>query len=402
MKTTAAKTTSMTKAKFNRRKFLKLAGLGTISSASVAGLSGLSGCTASEIRRGISTTHQLYNGNVSQAISAQVPGVGIPEIDGLVRKQFAKFLDEIAANWSDKKTATPKAYVKYTDHYQSRAIIDFASGLVQVETIATQHPKMALKQAIVQTLLSPEDPSQVDLFSDQTPKIGGKPFLFELVRDQDNQVIRYAWRANRYADYLLKTRYKTQADNGKVRHSVAFSMVKEYQNQQKNRYHLEVLKQSKRFKIESALIYGIIETESAFNPYAVSSAPAYGLMQIVPTTAGRDAYKLLNQRDGTPSQKLLFIPARNIEYGTAYLSILFNRYLSGIRNAKAQEYCVIAAYNTGSGNVLEAFDSNRSRAVQKINRLSSQQVYQHLITRLGSSEARNYLQKVTRNKQKYV
>ncbi|BCN92294.1 membrane-bound lytic murein transglycosylase C [Thiomicrorhabdus immobilis] len=389
----------MLKPNFNRRQFLRFSAWSALSSA---GLASLNGCTASEIRRSISTTHQLYNGNVSQAISAQVPGVGIPEIDGLVRQQFARFLDEIAANWSDKKTASPKAYVKYTDHYQSRAIIDFSSGLIQVETIASNNPKTALKKAIVQTLLSPEDPSQVDLFSAQTPKTGTTPFLFELVKDQENKNIRYAWRANRYAEYLIKSRYRSQADQDKIRHSVTFNMVNDYQNQQKNRYHIEVLKQSKRFRIESALIYGIIETESAFNPYAVSSAPAYGLMQIVPTTAGRDAYRLLNRRDGTPSQNLLFIPARNIEYGTAYLSILFNRYLSGIHNPKAQEYCVIAAYNTGSGNVLEAFDNNRSRAVQKINRLSSQQVYQHLITRLGSSEARNYLQKVTRNKQKYV
>mgnify|MGYP002067407769 FL=1 len=125
-------------------------------------------------------------------------------------------------------------------------------------------------------------------------------------------------------------------------------------------------------------------------------------MQIVPTTAGRDVYKLLNKRDCIPSKNLLFIPARNIEYGSAYISILFNQYLAGVKNAKSKEYCVIAAYNTGSGNVLEAFDNNRARALDKINRLSSQQVYQHLVKNLSSSEARNYLQKVTRNKQKYA
>lgn len=392
----------MTKPNLNRRQFLKQAGLVSLSATGLATISGLSGCTVSEIRRGISTSHELYKGNVSQAISAQIPGVGVPEIDGLVRKQITLFLNEIAKNWSDKKTPSPKAYVKYTDNYQSRAIIDFANGLIQVETIATKNPKTALKQAIVQTLLSPQDPTQVDLFSDKTPKLGGTPFLYELVKDQDNKTVRYAWRANRYADYLLKTRYKTQNDKGKLRHSVHFNMVSNYQNQQKNRYHIDVLKQSRRFHIEPALIYGIIETESSFNPYAVSSAPAYGLMQIVPSTAGRDAYRLLNKRDGTPSRNLLFTPARNIEYGSAYLSILFNRYLQGVLNAKSREYCVIAAYNTGSGNVLNAFDNNRNRAVEKINRLSSQQVYQHLLTRLSSSEARNYVKKVVINKQKYV
>ncbi|WEJ62747.1 murein transglycosylase domain-containing protein [Thiomicrorhabdus lithotrophica] len=386
----------MTTNKLNRRKFL------TLGLTSSIGVGALSGCTVSEIRRGITTSHQLYKGNVSQAISAQVPGLGIPEFDSLVRKQLAQFIDEIAANWSDKKTATPKAYVKYTDHYQSRAIIDFSNGLIQVETVSQKNPKAALKQAIVQTLLTPEDPSQVDLFSAQEPPTGATPFLLDLVRDRDNKQIRYKWRAERFADYLIQNRYKAQKNNAKTRHSVSFRMVVDYQNQQKRHYQLDVIKQSKRFRLEPALIYGIIETESSFNPYAVSSAPAYGLMQIVPTTAGRDVYRLLNKRDGIPSKNLLFIPARNIEYGSAYLSILFNKYLAGVRNSKSKEYCVIAAYNTGSGNVLQAFDGNRARALDKINRLSSHQVYQHLVRNLSSSEARNYLQKVTRNKQNYV
>lgn len=389
----------MTNKPLSRRKLLakfSLFGLGS------AGIFSTSGCTVAEIRRGITTSHQLYKGNVSQAISAQVPGVGIPEFDGLVRQQLAKFIDTIADNWSDKKIATPRAYVKYSNHFKSRAIIDFSSGLIQVETIASQNSKAVLKQAIVQTLLTPEDPTQLDLFSAKAPSIGAKPFLLELVRDRDNKPIRYSWRAERFADYLITHHYVIKQDKDKTRHSVSFHMVNDYQNRQKQHYQFEVIKQSKRFKLEPALVYSIIETESSFNPYAVSSAPAYGLMQIVPNTAGRDVYRLLNKRDGIPSKTTLFTPARNIEYGTAYLSILFNRYLGAIQHPKAKEYCVIAAYNTGSGNVLGAFDSNRNRAVDKINRLSSHQVYQHLVHNLSSLEARNYLQKVTRNKQKYA
>jgi len=385
----------MKRNKVNRRQFLRLSGLTGL------GVFGLSGCTVSEIRRGISTSHELYKGNVSQAISRQVPGIGIPEIDGLVRKELTLFLDEISRNWSDPKKPSSKAYVKYTDHYKSRAIIDFESGLIQIETIDSQSPKTSLKNAIVQTLLTPEDPSSVDLYSASAPKVGSTPFLIDLIRDQDKQPIRYEWRAKRFADYLLANHYQVKPDKGKQRHNVSFYMVNDFKNQQKNHYQFEVARQSKRFRIEPALIYGIIETESSFNPYAVSHAPAYGLMQIVPSTAGRDVYRLLHKRDGMPSKHTLFKPATNIEYGTAYLSILYNRYLSGVRNPKSQEYCVIAAYNTGSGNVLKAFDGNRSRALEKINRLSSTEVYRHLTRYLSSSEARNYLAKVTRNKQKY-
>lgn len=385
----------MTKSVISRRQFI---GLGL---TSATGLVGISGCTVSEIRRSIQTGHQVYQGQYSNAIASQVPGVGIPEIDGIVRQQLANFLDQISRNWQDKRVPGPKTYVKYTDHYLSRAIINFEAGIIQVETVATKQSKIALKKAIVHTLLTSDDPTTVDLYSAKAPKVGKTPFLIDLVRDHDQQPIRYQWRANRFADYLLKHHYRKLQGKNQVRHQVSFNMVTDYKNQQSQHYRYAVLQNAKRFGIQPALIYSIIETESSFNPYAVSSAPAYGLMQIVPTTAGRDVYRLLNQRDGTPSKQMLFAPATNIQYGTAYLSILKNRYLSGINDPIAKEYCIIAAYNTGSGNVLRSFDRDRHRAIQKINRLSRQQVYQHLRQNLSSQEAKNYLAKVVSRKPKY-
>ena len=92
----------------------------------------------------------------------------------------------------------------------------------------------------------------------------------------------------------------------------------------------------------------------------------------------------------------------NIQYGSAYLHILFNRYLQGIKDPKSQEYCVIAAYNTGSGNVLRAFHNDRKQAINVINSLSPEQVYKRLTTRLSQDEARRYVQKVTTFKRQYV
>lgn len=383
---------------FSRRFFLK-AGLSVSAGLSVAS------CTATQIRQSITTSHQLYKGNLSQAIASQVPGSGIPEVDGLVRKQITSLLDELVQTWGEKRIASPKEYVKYTDDYQSRALIDFTTGRIKVETLINKDSKSALKKAIVSTLLTPNDPSQVDLLTAKAIQAGQTPFLVDLVRDHDNHAVRYAWRANRFADYLIKNGYKTRKDlvNGenKIRHYVAFDMIKDYQGQQKHRYQADVLRQAKRFHVEPALIYGIIETESAFNPFAISSAPAYGLMQIVRTSAGRDAYQLINNRPGTPSKQTLFNPSHNIEYGVAYLSILSDRYLSGIHHPKSREYCVIAGYNTGAGNVLKAFSDNKKQAVRKINSMSPQKVYHYLTQQLAYAEARRYLVKVTTNKRKY-
>lgn len=55
-----------------------------------------------------------------------------------------------------------------------------------------------------------------------------------------------------------------------------------------------VRQEAERFEVKPSLIFAVIETESAFNPRATSSAPAYGLMQLVPTSGGRDSYHFVH------------------------------------------------------------------------------------------------------------
>ncbi len=364
-------------------------------------LSGLSGCTFTQVRRSFSSAEKLYRGDVPSAVLAQVPHTGIPQVDRLLRSQLKQLVKRLARQWGDKKVASPKEFVKYYDNYNTRALINFDAGTVRVETLATQQPRKVLKQAIVATLLTPENPSKVDLLSDKPIDPKGEPFLYGLVLDQDKKPIRYAWRANRYADYLLKRQAHQDSYHGKVRHFVTFKLAQNYKQDQQHRYANSVHLNAKRFKLESALVYAIIETESSFNPYAMSPIPAFGLMQVVPRSAGRDAHRLLYNKDGIPSKNTLFQPKQNIQYGSAYLHILFYRYLNKIKNPQSREYCVIAAYNTGSGNVLKAFDKRRDSAIVRINRMTPSQVYQHLTRHLAYAEARRYLQKVTANKRHY-
>ncbi|MDR9498253.1 MAG: murein transglycosylase domain-containing protein [Hydrogenovibrio sp.] len=362
---------------------------------------GLSGCQPHEIRRGISLAQKLENGDVGSAVASQIPGSGVAPLDQLVRKQLANLIDELAAKWGDDKVASPKEYVKYTDKYLTRAIINFESGAIRVETIDPDQSRQKLHDGIVSTLLTPENPAKVDLLSSEAIETGQTPFLKGLVRDTDNKAIWTQWRAKRYADHLLKTAYQQDRYHDKDRHFVTFHMVQNHQASQANQYADQVLRQSRRFGIPTDLTYAIIETESSFNPYAMSHIPAYGLMQIVPTSAGRDAYQLLHKEAGTPSKNYLFQPNKNIEMGTAYLHILNTRYLARVRDPQTRQYCVIAGYNTGSGNVLKAFDSNRDRAFAKINALSPDQTYQHLRQHLKYAEARNYLKKVTQVQKRY-
>ena len=153
-------------------------------------------------------------------------------------------------------------------------------------------------------------------------------------------------------------------------------------------------KNSQKYNVTESLIFGIIKTESSFNPFAVSHAPAYGLMQIVPSTAGRDVFEKIKKSAGKPSPENLYKPAYNIDIGTAYLKILQEQYLVKINDQNAKRYSVISAYNGGAGNVLKIFSSDRNQAVVNINQLPPEQVYQQLTKNHPKEESRHYLYKV--------
>ena len=100
-------------------------------------------------------------------------------------------------------------------------------------------------------------------------------------------------------------------------------------------YDEEIRSAAIRYGVDPALVKAVIQVESNFDPSAISSAGARGLMQLMPDTAAR--YDL-GGRD-------MFVPHRNIEAGVqhlAYLKTLFPNNMD----------FVLAAYNAGEQNVV--------------------------------------------------
>ncbi|EKE79942.1 membrane-bound lytic murein transglycosylase C [Idiomarina xiamenensis 10-D-4] len=315
-------------------------------------------------------------------------------------QQLQQVVDGI---WGKQQTpvATPKRYVKYTQDYHARAEVDFEQGRLRIETIALKQPRQALKQAIVTTLLTSQNLTAVDIFTDADPNASGPPFLLGQVRDHDGVVVQYRWRAERFAEYLISQQLQQYRQHGKAVYRVDIALVADHQHLREKQYSGAVLTAARRYQIEPALIYAIIETESSFNPYAVSHANAYGLMQVVPSTAGRDVFQRIKKRNDQPTPQQLFEPATNIDIGTAYLHVLDRQYLVSIEHPKSREYAMVSAYNGGAGNVFKTFAGNRAAAVAAINRMMPADVYQRLSANHPLSESRRYLYKVMNNKQRY-
>ena len=331
-----------------------------------------------------------------------------------LRRKFAEALALLKTNvqkhWgqNDTKVADRTVYVKYSQGYKSRVITDFDHGFLTVETRDEKDPQGSLRTAITAALLTSSDPASVDLFTDKDVTLDAdrRPYLYGLVYDNQGKPIRTRAQADQFASYLVaqkvQTRAVTSEQGGKTALFVKLTMVKNFEAKGAERYRASVEKYSAQYHVSPSLVFAIMRTESNFNPFAVSGAPAYGLMQLVPTSGGREALKHVQGIDQTPTPEYLFDPDHSIELGTAYLSVLGNTEFHAIDNQNSRDYCVIAAYNTGPRNVTRTFANDRNAALNNINGLEPSTLYDRLRTNLPSEETRQYVVRVSGYRKQFV
>ena len=96
-----------------------------------------------------------------------------------------------------------------------------------------------------------------------------------------------------------------------------------------------VLREARKQGINPALTYAIMRQESQFNPFARSSADAFGLMQLIPEMAEKAGARATTRIERPED---LFNPTTNIALGSAFLAQLSERY-----NSRFILY--VAAYN---------------------------------------------------------
>ncbi len=333
-----------------------------------------------------------------------------------LNKEYATYKKELKTYWKDPKLSTKKEWVSYTKDKKSRSEVDFKNNSYTVEVIAKSLKSATDKikerisyissqntKQVVQT-----DPLQkrVAKISESrgvvTSSVNAKPILSTVIfnsKPSRREVKNYATNTLKKNKIII-----TKAKNKKEYiYKVTVKLPKNSKIKLSAVYQGEVSKNAKRFKLPNELVFAIMQTESDFNPFAKSHIPAFGLMQIVPRSAGRDSYRLLYKKKGQPSATYLYNSKNNIQMGSAYLYILYYRYLRKIKDPKSRLYCSIAAYNTGAGNIAWAFTHayNMNKAAPIINKLTPEQVYNKLIKDLKFDEPKYYLKRVTRRMKVY-
>ena len=131
------------------------------------------------------------------------------------------------------------------------------------------------------------------------------------------------------------------------------ALHKGYEHFSKTAYPLPyceyVEKYAAEYEVDPSLVYAVMFTESSFDPEAVSSAGAVGLMQLT-----EDTFHWARMRLGTLDEDLttddLFTPEVNIQYGTYVLHLL--------REDFDSTATLLAAYNAGRTTVLNWLEND--------------------------------------------
>ena len=334
----------------------------------------------------------------------------------IIEEEYRAYEKEILKTWVKAEISTAKRWVEYAPDFQSRHIVDFDQQYLQIDlnvdgkemealidTLVEQKLREMItedqKTAFERDVLSQNIENRITQESPhvKSGEVKDSPVLLKMITGKDHPTDREIDAAVAALKQNATISRAPAKMPGTDTVSLRVSLPAGGMQRKAMEYRPYVKSYANERGLNEALVFAVIHTESAFNPMARSHVPAYGLMQIVPQSAGRDAAELLFGRQVLLSPSYLYSEQNNINVGTAYLYILYNRYLREITNPTSRMYCAIAAYNTGAGNVARAFTGTTSvsRAAQAINRMSPQQVYTHLVQRLPHQETRDYLQRVT-------
>jgi membrane-bound lytic murein transglycosylase C len=283
------------------------------------------------------------------------------------KADFKTIENNIYKKWHDMATSSNKVFVNYYQQNNMRLIVDYEKGIVVLEGIKTNIND--LKEVLSEVITENESSDAIINLSDivQEKLKTKKKFIDELM-------------GKFFVDQDLQNNQKMNIQK------INFNFLSDHIKRRAKRFRPSVANWSKRAEVDFALVMAMIRQESAFNPRAQSSIPAYGLMQIVPKYAGRDFMISIVGKDEIPSKEILFDPDKNIMFGTGYIKLLKNKFSYFTDDKEKIQDLIIASYNWGPQRILDGLKNKKLDL--KLPNLAEQ------INKIAPLETRNYLQKV--------
>lgn len=326
------------------------------------------------------------------------------------KEAYDSFVKKMSGIWGNDNVieSTSKEWVEYSDNGNSRSKVDFETGEATIEIIITPEEKMSevklekkVEEKIKELIISRGKTKDYDSSMERAIALQETPVLENQIQTPSGKIVTKKNVSESVKEIMEETDIaegEVTGEDGKTRHvvSVKLDLVPDHIRIRAEKYQNEVEKYCSIYDVDPAMVYAVMQTESSFNPKAKSYVPAYGLMQIVPSSAGTDCAQSLKKPFSKPTANYLYEPDNNIEMGVHYLHLLKKRHYTDVKDSKSRDLCVIASYNTGAGNVARALrgDTKISKAIPQINAMSYEELFRYFEKNL-LPETQNYIRKVT-------
>lgn len=337
----------------------------------------------------------------------------------------------IRQQWPSTDVSSQTRWIAYSKDYSTRRVVDFERNQVEISIDGlyssgrldfagmARKVQAELEQTLGTTLQAAlsQDPIQLAL-DDALTRLGAPR---QALASGNELVLKEMFASQRPAEADIRKKAAALMRNASIRYQALSASAAAVPvntgrkltyviplpdnriRKKVQEYKPWVNRKAERFALSEDIVMAIIHTESHFNPLARSHIPAFGLMQIVPSTAGRDAAAKLGKKPGILTAQYLYNPQHNIEVGAAYLHVLYYDYLKDIKNPESRLYFTIAAYNAGASSAARAFVDKPSfqDAVAVINRMKPEQVLDRLVKAAPTEETRRYVGKVLKRRNYY-
>lgn len=318
-------------------------------------------------------------------------------------EDFEQYVQEVMQKWNEFKNSTRRDWYEYSHDLNTVSKVDFEEGEITIETIIPKDEKdiagIAEKNISehAKKLVSTDSLTNHNILQDQLELAPEK-------KVDSSNVDKFVREKVLPKMVIEKETIKSKDGVERVKVKATFKMVPNHLRIRAEKYLPLVKKYCGSYELEVPLVMAIMQTESYFNPRAKSSAPAYGLMQLVPKSGAREAYKYVFKQDKIVRPRYLYIPENNVQLGCAYLAKMRDYEFKDVNDPDKIRYCIVASYNTGPGNLSRAITGDRkvNDAVKRINEIDKDKLFLKLRKDLPYAETRDYLEKVEKRREDFV